>query len=255
MNSSEIVQQRLHNQRLTSSEFKKPVEVVKWLGAVQAQDFHGAKWAIAQRMRDTTNTVVEEAYNKGRIVRTHIMRPTRHFVAPDDIRWLLELTAPRVNIGCGSNYRKLELDERILRKCNKALARALHATQHLTRAALRESLDGRVHWSTLSRLPAGRSLQLANLLPAFDEYLVAYRDRKAVFEGPDGKMLNTVNGIFAPTIIIDGKLAGSWKPAKDNRSVMIDLNPFRPLNSPERLAVVKAASRYASFLGLTATIM
>ena len=96
---------------------------------------------------------------------------------------------------------------------------------------------------------------MANLLPAFDEYLVAYRDRKAVFEGPDGKMLNTVNGIFAPTIIIDGKLAGSWKPAKDNRSVMIDLNPFRPLNSPERLAVVKAASRYASFLGLTATIM
>ena len=88
MNNSDVVHQRLHNQRLSSSEFKKPADVVRWLGAVQAQEIESAKWAIALRMRNATKAVIEKAYNEGKILRTHLMRPTWHFVAAGDIRWL-----------------------------------------------------------------------------------------------------------------------------------------------------------------------
>src|SRR6185369_7474337 len=116
MTSTELVGLRLRNQRLFASEFQRPVEVVRWLGAVQAQDFHGAKWALALRMREPSgasepasndavdNDAIEKAFNQGEILRTHLLRPTWHFVAPEDIRWLLKLTAPRINVRCGSAY-------------------------------------------------------------------------------------------------------------------------------------------------------
>src|SRR4029079_2339144 len=110
---------RLHNQKLLSSRFDKPVEVVRWLGAVQAQDFNAAKWALALRMHKATAATVEEAFNKGEILRTHVMRPTWHFVAPEDIRWLLQLTAPRVNLRASPNYRKFELDAAVFKRSNK----------------------------------------------------------------------------------------------------------------------------------------
>src|SRR5688500_1603078 len=111
-----IVSERLYNQRLSSPEFQQPADVVRWMGAVQAQDFAGAKWALGLRMRSASDTAIEEAYNKGQILRTHVMRPTWHFVAPDDIRWLLELTAARVNARCGPNYRKYELDAAVFKR-------------------------------------------------------------------------------------------------------------------------------------------
>src|SRR5215216_1458083 len=153
MNNSDVVSQRLDNQKLSSSEFRKAVDVVRWLGAVQAQDFNGAKWALALRMRKATDADIEEAYNDGQILRTHLMRPTWHFVAPEDIRWLLQLTAPRVNVRCGPNYRKYELDNATLRRSNKALSRALRGGKHLTRSARKRvwnqaeiSGDNRFRW-------------------------------------------------------------------------------------------------------------
>src|SRR5215211_3787870 len=137
----DVVSQRLDNHKLSSSEFTKPVDVVRWLGAVQAQDFYGAKWALALRMRAATDAVVEAAFNDGQILRTHVMRPTWHFVAPDDIRWLLHLTAPRVNTRCGPNYRKYELDDTTLKRSNKVLTKALQGGRHLTRSALKEVLN------------------------------------------------------------------------------------------------------------------
>src|SRR5262245_24469014 len=111
MNHIDLMVQRAINQKLSSSGFQRAVDVVRWFGAVQAQDFNAAKWAIALRMRNATSgAVTEEAYNEGRVLRTHVMRPTWHFVAPEDIRWLLELTAPRVNLRAESNYRKFGLD-------------------------------------------------------------------------------------------------------------------------------------------------
>ncbi|HET9713063.1 MAG TPA: winged helix DNA-binding domain-containing protein, partial [Pyrinomonadaceae bacterium] len=118
-----------------------PVDVVRWFGAVQAQDFNGAKWALALRMREATNAVIQNAYDEGQIVRTHIMRPTWHFVAREDIRWLLQLTAPRVNIKSGSGYRMFELDAATFKRSNKVIANALKDSKHLMRSAIKTLLN------------------------------------------------------------------------------------------------------------------
>ncbi|HEX5875427.1 MAG TPA: winged helix DNA-binding domain-containing protein, partial [Pyrinomonadaceae bacterium] len=141
MNISGIVYDRLHNHKLSSSKFKQPADVVRWLGAVQSQDFNAAKWALALRMQNATNDIVEDAFNRGEILRTHVLRPTWHFVASEDIRWLLKLTAPRVNVKCGPNYRKYELDEKVFKRSNKAIATALKGGKHLTRAELKTALN------------------------------------------------------------------------------------------------------------------
>src|SRR5512132_4581868 len=135
MTTLDIAHHRLNNQRLSSSEFKKPAEVVKWLGAVQAQDYYAAKWALGQRMPNATDDAIEEAFANGKILRTHIMRPTWHFVAPADIRWLLRLTAPRVNAANTYYYRKLELGAAVFKLSNKVLAKALRDGKHSTRDA------------------------------------------------------------------------------------------------------------------------
>jgi len=153
----DVVSQRLDNHKLSSSEFKKPVDVVRWLGAVQAQDFNAAKWALALRMRAATDAVVEKAFNEGQILRTHLMRPTWHFVAPEDIRWLLQLTAPRVNVRCGPNYRKYELDNATLTRSNKALSRALRGGKHLTRSSLKKVLNQ-------AGIPAEDTVRMAHIL-------------------------------------------------------------------------------------------
>jgi hypothetical protein len=89
-----IAGQRLDNQRITRAERRQPGDVVAWLGAVQAQEYPAAKWALALRMREgPTDLEIERALDEGRILRTHVMRPTWHFVTPADIRWMLELTA------------------------------------------------------------------------------------------------------------------------------------------------------------------
>src|SRR5579859_7061490 len=92
----EIAHRRLDHQRIAGTAFDKPYDVVNWLGAVQAQDYLGATWALGLRMQKTTHDAVECAFNEGTILRTHVLRPTWHFVTPADIRWMLELTASRV---------------------------------------------------------------------------------------------------------------------------------------------------------------
>lgn len=141
MNSLDIVQQRLSNQHLAGNPLKQPEEVVAWLGAVQAQDYAGAKWAVGQRLRGADETSLDQAFNAGTILRTHVLRPTWHFVAPADIRWLLELTAPRVNGVNGTMYRQFALDEALFARSNKAIAEALVGGQFLTRAEIGEVLS------------------------------------------------------------------------------------------------------------------
>ena len=137
----DIAYRRLHNQHLSSTAFKKPADLVNWMGAVQAQDYYGAKWALAQRMKDATDETIEKAFANGDILRTHVMRPTWHFVTPADIRWLLKLTAPRVNAACSHNYRKFELDAAVFKRTNKALAGALRNGGQLTRETLRTAVE------------------------------------------------------------------------------------------------------------------
>ena len=141
MNTSDVLRQRLHNQKLSSSEIQNPADVVRWLGAVQAQDYGAAKWALALRMRNATHAQIEEAFNEGRIVRTHLLRPTWHFVAPEDIRWMLQLTAPQINRRSAGTYRRYELDDAVLKRSNKVLTKALRGGKHLTRTALKAALN------------------------------------------------------------------------------------------------------------------
>src|SRR5688572_21642604 len=89
MTMSNIAIQRLYNQHLEGIKFQTPSEVVAWMGAVQGQEYPYAKWALGMRMDKATDDVVEQAFNDGAILRTHLMRPTWHFVTPADIRWML----------------------------------------------------------------------------------------------------------------------------------------------------------------------
>lgn len=316
MKTSDVLLQRLHNQKLSSSALENPADVVRWMGAVQAQDYNAAKWALALRLRSATHAAIEKAFNEGRIIRTHLLRPTWHFVAPEDLRWLLQLTAPQVNRRCGPNYRKYELDDAVFKQSNKVLVNALRGGKHVTRAVLkaalnksgvaaddsvrlahvllRAELDGvvcsgpligkqftyalleervppaktltreealaeltrryfRSHgpatlqdfmwWSGLSASDARRGTELfspritrisnrivhpCHLLPAFDEYFVAYKDRE---------------GGLGPTIIINGKVVGTWK--RESTNVNLDL--LRTVNKSEQRAITKATERYLEF--------
>ena len=350
MNSS-IISERLRNQRLSSPTFKQPADVVRWFGAVQAQEFNAAKWALGLRMRTATNAVIEEAFNRGDIVRTHLLRPTWHFVAPEDIRWLLELTGPRVNLRCGSAFRQYELDAAVLKRTNSIITKALSGGKHLTRAELktilnragiaaddsvrmghiliRAELDGVVcsgpllgkqftyalleervlpgkklsrdealaeltrryfashgpatladfvWWSGLTTNDAREGIALvdrhlrklsinettywtsdgrptverdvgAHLLPAYDEYTVAYKDRAVVFHSEAASQLS-VWGVLGPTVIVDGRIIGTWKSTAGKGSITITLNSPKTLTRFEKQAITKTAETYAAFLGL-----
>ena len=132
----DIVRYRLHNQLLSQTQYTQPSQVVEWLGAVQAQDYAGAKWALGQRLINASDAALDEAFNKGEILRTHVMRPTWHFVTPADIRWILALTAPRVHVANAFMYRTLELDQAILQKGNATLEKSLQGGKQLTRSEL-----------------------------------------------------------------------------------------------------------------------
>lgn len=110
MTSQEIAQMRLYTQQLFQPRCAQPAEIVGWLGAVQAQDYAGAKWALAQWLPSATDATIEQALSDGAILRTHLLRPTWHFVAAADIRWLLALTAPRIHALNAPYYRKAGLD-------------------------------------------------------------------------------------------------------------------------------------------------
>ncbi len=136
-----IAQQRLYNQHITRRTFETPQALVAWLGAVQSQDFAAAKWALGLRLSGVTDDDIEQAFTAGAILRTHVLRPTWHFVSPADIRWLLALTAPRVQQAMAYYNRKLELDETVFRSMNALLANALQGGQQLTRDELASALQ------------------------------------------------------------------------------------------------------------------
>src|SRR5216684_6296515 len=141
MTNLDIAHQRLHNQLITQRMFEKPGDVVQWLGAVQAQDYAAAKWALGLRMQGASDESIEQAFADGTILRTHVMRPTWHFVSPADIRWLLALTAPRVHAASAYYNRKLELDDAVFRCTNAVLANALQGGKQLTRDELASALQ------------------------------------------------------------------------------------------------------------------
>ena len=141
MNQVDVVRSRLRNQRIDVHDGETPADIVRWLGAVQAQDYRGALWGVGLRVPGVVERDVEMALADRAIVRTWPMRGTLHFVAPDDVRWMLELLAPRVIARSAGRYRQLELDEATLARCRTVVERALGGGKQLSRPAIYEVLD------------------------------------------------------------------------------------------------------------------
>ena len=355
MTHLDIAHQRLHNQLITQPTFEKPGDVVQWLGAVQAQDYAAAKWALGLRLQDATDDNIEQAFADGAILRTHLMRPTWHFVSPADIRWILALTAPRVNAVNASWYRKLELEDALFRCSNAVLAKALQGGKQLTRPQLmsvlklaglatddvrrftyimmraeldgivcsgprrgkqftyallderapqartferdealaeltrryftshgpatlpdfvwwsgltgadaraglamvkfqfmHEVIDGQTYWFSPSAPPAKDLSQTAYLLPNFDEYIVGYKDRSAVFDASHVKKLDSRGNIlFSHTMVIDGQIVGTWTRTLQKNTVVIGANSFTPFSEAETSAFAASANRYGAFLNMS----
>ena len=141
MTISDIRELRLLNQHLASPLFAQPADIVYYMGAIQSQDYAGAKWAIAQRLKNADDKTVEDAFTNGGIIRTHIMRPTWHFVHPNDVRWMIQLTAPRVMSIAGAQHRQHQLDHIIFSKSENAILRAMEGGRQLMRDEIAKALE------------------------------------------------------------------------------------------------------------------
>jgi hypothetical protein len=137
----DIVRQRLVNQRIDGERLEKPEEVVRWLGAIQAQDYLQSLWAIGLRLKSATVADIEQAIFDGKIVRTWPMRGTLHFVPPEDAKWMLKLSASRVLAKDGRRLEQLGLDEVIMERCKELFYDALKGNERLTRSDMMKLLE------------------------------------------------------------------------------------------------------------------
>ncbi|MBI5304149.1 MAG: AlkZ family DNA glycosylase [Chloroflexi bacterium] len=142
-----IARERLHNQLIANPTFDKSSDVVNWFGALQAQDYLGALWAVGLRTQDANEKEIEQALANRTIVRTWPMRGTLHFVAADDVRWMLALLTPRVIAGSASRWKQLELDEATFSRSRKTIERALQGGKQLEREEMYQVLES-THIST-----------------------------------------------------------------------------------------------------------
>jgi hypothetical protein len=139
----DIARWRLRSQHLVSPFAASARDVVGSLLAVQAENPSQAAWAVAARTRTPDQAELAGLLDDGAVLRTHVLRPTWHFVRAEDIVWLLELTAPRVRPVIDQQLRAVHgLDERSIGRAVGAVTDAL-AGRHLTRARLAEELGER----------------------------------------------------------------------------------------------------------------
>lgn len=127
---------RLRNQRLVGAGDAEPAAVVAWFGAMQAQEYALARWSVGQRASGLDDATVRRAVDEGRILRTHALRPTWHFIAAADLRWIQELTGPRVHAFNAYYYRTHGIDEATAQRTNAVIVDALRGGNHLTRKEL-----------------------------------------------------------------------------------------------------------------------
>jgi hypothetical protein len=348
-----ITQQRLRTQRLAGAGFGAPADVVRWFGAVQAQDYPGALWAVGMRTSGVTEADVEQAVTARTIVRTWPLRGTLHFVAPEDVRWMMKFLAPRMIERAALRFKQLELDARTFARSAAVFVKALEGGRQLSRPRLygllerarirtgdsrglhilwRCAHDGlicfgareaRQHtfalleewvpraetlnrdealaelarryftshgpatlkdfgwWSGLSAGDARFGLELARprlhtatiegvehwhgeptrgsappghavLLPPYDEYTVAYQDRRAALDPKHAAAAR--HGIFSPTILLDGHIAGTWTRRLTRDGVAIALQPFGRLSGGQARAAEAAVARYGRFIGRPARV-
>lgn len=321
-----------------------------WFGAVQAQEYPSAKWGIALRLPPgATDHTLDRAFDEGAILRTHVMRPTWHFVARADLRWMLQLTAPRVHRVISHYCRRLGLDSATRTRAASIFERALdrpltrtelaahlerggiaakgiplamltiHAElegvicsgprreRHMTYArvadrapgsqpfdrdealaeltkryfqshgpatirdfvwwsgltsadakrgleidrATPEEVDGRTYWTIDSgvRRRASAAEPAIHLLPIYDEYLVAYRDRDAVPHGP-GIVRSALGRAmrFQHALVIGGQVAGTWRIAQSADSVSLEVAAVRRVTRIEKTRLEQVVKRYGRFV-------
>ncbi len=352
MTLSDLTCIRLQNQQIENSTFKSPKELVSWMGAMQAQDFPMSKWAIGLRTLNSTVESIEAAYNRGDIIRTHLLRPTWHLVSSDDIYWIQQLTAPHIKPVFKVNNKLLELTEELYSKSNRLLEKVLSNGLSLTREELIREYDN-IHirtdqnrlshflmnaelegiicsgplkankltyclleervptkkllnreeslaelakryfkshspatlrdfiwWSGLSITNAKNALEMIksglisesinsetywfsdsfhknnenfsiHLLPAFDEFLIAYKDRSASITITNNKIAISDNGIFRPIIVVNGHVTGLWKRSIQKDKILIETNLFEEHEDFIKTEIEKKIKHYADFLNKT----
>lgn len=341
---------RSHNQQITDSRFRTAKEVAAWSGALQAQDYNMAKWALGIRIQDSTEVMINSEFDSGRIIRTHLLRPTWHIVSSDDIYWILALTAPGIKSSLKYRDRQLGLTDNIYRKCNKFFEKTLSDMNHKTRDELigeladagistdnnrashifmRAELDGIIcsgkqksgkptyalleewvphknkksrkealkelakryfsshgpatlkdfsWWSGLTAGDSGLALDLNRsdlvsdkfenqtywfaesdyklkvtdkdvyLMPAYDEFLIGYRDRTASLSLVYNRKAISNNGVFYPTILSGGQITGTWKRSIKGNHIILTFNLFKGGLGDFG---TEAISRYEKFYGKT----
>lgn len=139
--NSELSAFRIATQRISCNEFRDPEDVLSWLGAIQGQDYEGAKWSIGLRLKGSTNRDIELAFRNRSIVRTWLMRGTLHIVSAADIRWMNNLLAQRIIHGTAGRNRELELDENTLLRSGEIMVRALQDHEPINRRDLLSILE------------------------------------------------------------------------------------------------------------------
>src|SRR5215218_8138423 len=140
MKPNEVARLRLRNQGIAAGRFKNPSDVVRWFGAVQAQDYLGSLWALGLRLPRASEAEVERAVADRSIIRTWPLRGTLHFAAAEDVRWMLGLLGARTVARAAGRYKQLGLDEATFSKSRRVLARALEGGRALTRPELGAAL-------------------------------------------------------------------------------------------------------------------
>jgi hypothetical protein len=354
----DLVQHRLRQQQLAAPAFDQPEAVAGWLGAVQAQDYAAAKWAVGLRLPEATDAGLDAAFAAGTLLRTHVLRPTWHFVTPTDIRWMLALTAPHVHAQVATWYRKLNLDAPLFAATERVLVAALQGGHQRTRAELGTALtaagidmtedlrlthvmmhaelegvvcsggrrgkqftyallderapaarvlpreealaeltrryftshgpataqdfrwwsglsltdvraglatvapdleqavvDGQTYWFAPLPASAPAPAPPVQLLPNYDEYIVGYTDRRALFDTDHVHTLDPRGNIlFSHTVVLDGRIAGTWKRILKKNAVVLEAALLTSLDEAATAAFTAAAERYGTFLNLPVII-
>ncbi len=351
MKSDKISALRTENQLISQSGFDTAEELTAWMGAIQAQDYYMVKWAFGLRLPGTTLQSINNEIDSGKIIRTHVLRPTWHFVSSEDVYWMTGISASRIGSALAVRDQHLGLDKALLKKCSIAIEKVLRDDQHLTRDELfaaitetglklereqashifvraevegiicsgrqkkgkptyallnewvpenkkkykrDESLKELAHkyfvsrgpatvqdfawWSGLSLTEARTGLEhnksflisekiqdqtywFANsvaehvrgnnifLLPAYDEFLISYRDRSAVITHTDQKTAVSNNGIFYPVILSDNHIAGTWKRKEEKGGISVSISLFQKGSKLNEKKLLNAVKRYSEFFG------
>jgi DNA glycosylase AlkZ-like len=140
MTRQDVLRRRLATQRLDGSGLPSALEVVRLLGCVQSQEYTHALWSLGMRTSGLTAADVQREFDRGNFLRTHILRPTWHFVAAEDIRWILQVTAPRVQKLNQTIYRQQGLDPATLDHGVAVITEELRGGRYRTRAELGDAL-------------------------------------------------------------------------------------------------------------------